>query len=484
MRAFLTLLLSTTALVAQSVEVESLTPTPKTPYQQPEAAARPVLHRAIREFKEKAPGTFGAHPAAATFPGSVTGSERVQRDVTFDINRIHRWDVSLGNAPNLATGPESWQDTGLYAAPGEVVQVTVPQLPEGREIRIVIGCHRDNLLRLDQWKRFPVITRSFTLKVGENSVANAFGGTLFIQVLGDPKKVAAAAPALRFSNAVAAPYYQLGVDTAATWAKSLENPAPWTTLAGRRVVLHVETSAARELKDPEALLIYWDKVLAVQDDFIALERLGPERIVPDIQISAGWMHSGYPFMCHLKPSQGHMLNLERLKREGDWGFFHELGHNHQRRDWTFNNQVEVTVNWFSLICMEQVVGLPRSKGHGSIANLDALLRARFADQPNMGPFEQLAPFIALALQHGWEPLRETLRSYKSQSSEAAGAKDAKAQQDLFVKRYGNFAQANVADLFNAMGYAVSEATRLELAKFPKVTVPHATRTEPSASPGG
>lgn len=484
MRSYLTLLVSATSLWAQPIDITLIVPSAQNPYLQPEAPARPILHQAIRALKDQAPGTFTAHPAAAIFPGAVTSTERVRREVTFDINRIHRWDVSLGNAPNLATGPESWQDTGLYAAPGEVVQVTVPQLPEGREIRLVIGCHRDNLLRLEQWKRFPVITRSFTLKVGENSVANAFGGTLFIQVLGDPKKVAAATPALVFANAVAAPYYQLGVDTAATWAKSLAGPAPWATLAGRRVILHVETSAARQLKDPEALLIYWDKVLEVQDDFIALDRLGPERVVPDIQISAGWMHSGYPFMCHLKPSQSHMLDLERLKREGDWGFFHELGHNHQRRDWTFNNQVEVTVNWFSLICMEQVVGLPRGKGHGSIGNLDALLRTRFADQPNLGPFEQLAPFIALAHQHGWEPLRQTLRSYRTTSSEAAGAHDAKAQQDLFVKRYGNFAQANVAELFSAMGYAVTEATRLELAKFPKVTVPHATRPEPSASPGG
>jgi len=479
MRALLPLFLAALAL-AQSSDPESIVPTPQAPFNQPEATARPLLARAIRDHMGKAPGTFPAHPAAASFPGAVTSPERVAREVAYDPDRIHRWDAAAGNAPNLATGPESWQDTGLYAAPGEVVVIDVPSLPAGRQLKAVIGCHRDNLLRLDKWNRFPVIHRSFDLRQGRNEVANAFGGLIFIQVLGDPKAKATAAEPLRFSNAVAAPTYRLGVDTPESWARSLASPAPWASLVGRRVVLHVQTEAARKVADPRELMEYWDRILEIQDDFIGLDRRAPERVVPDIQISAGWMHSGYPFMCHLRPSQSHMLDLARLRREGDWGFFHELGHNHQRRDWTFDGQVEVTVNWFSLICMEQLVGMPLGQGHPSMRDLDGLLRARFAAQPNLGPFEQLAPFVALARQHGWEPLRLTLRSYKDAPSEAAGARDAAAQQDLFVRRYGGFAKADIADLFAAMGYAVSDATRAELAKFPRVTVPHAPGPAPAA----
>jgi hypothetical protein len=36
---------------------------------------------------------------------------------------------------------------------------------------------------------------------------------------------------------------------------------------------------------------------------------------------------------------------------------------------------------------------------------------RFGNPPNLGAFEQLAPFMALIRDHGWEPLRATLRSY-------------------------------------------------------------------------
>lgn len=463
------------ALAVAQPPPEAIAPTAAKPYAQPEQAERGLLHQSIRAYMTRAPGTFGAHPAAAAFPGAVASPARVERAVAYDPNRIHRWDVRAGNAPNLATGPESWQDTGLYAAPGEIVHVTAETLPAGRAVRIVIGCHRDVLLRLDTWKRFPVITRSFELRPGENAVANPFGGPIFIQVTGDPAETSSASATLRFANAVAAPMFTLGKDTAESWAKSLENPAPWAVLAGKRAVLHVQSSAAAKVKDPEALMRWWDRVLEAQDDLVALERKAPERIVPDIQISAGWMHSGYPFMCHLQPSQGHMLDLARLSTKGDWGFFHELGHNHQRRDWTFPGQTEVTVNFFSLLCMEKVVGLPAGQGHGSMKDLDALLRKRFANPPDMGPFEQLAPFVALIRAHSWEPLRLTLRSYRDEPAAAAGAKDVPALQNLFVLRYGRFAKSDVSAFFERMGYPVTAETKAALAGLPRFEPPAAAR---------
>jgi hypothetical protein len=466
MRHILALLLIAASASAQPVP-ESIAFSEGKPFVQPEQAERSLLHTAVRSYMGRAPGTFGAHPSAAFFPGAVTSPERVTRKVSYNPNRIHRWDTKAGNAPNLATGPESWQDTGLYASPGEIVHVTAASLPAGRVVRIIIGCHKDNLLRLDKWLRFPVITRSFELRAGENAVANAFGGTIFIQVTGDPAESSSNSAELTFANAVAAPMFTLGKDNAESWAKSLANPAPWAVIAGKHVVLHVQSSVAAQVKDPVALMTWWDRVLVAQADLVALDRLAPERIVPDIQISAGWMHSGYPFMCHLKPSQGHMVDLTRLSTKGDWGFFHELGHNHQRRDWTFPGQVEVTVNFFSLLCMEKVVGLPAGQGHGSIKNLDALLQKRLATPPDMGPFEQLAPFMALIQAHTWEPLRLTLRSYKDTPSAAAGAKDLPSQQNLFVVRYGQFAKSDVSGFFEQLGYPVTAETKAALAAFPR-----------------
>lgn len=459
------LLAASAAFAAPSVE--EITPTKKAPFIQPAEAERAELHAAIRTYMAKEPGTFGAHAASRDFPGAVESPERVTRMVAYDAGLVHRWDTKNGGAPNLYTSPDVWQETGLYAAPGEVVVVKVASLPAHRVIKVIIGCHRDGLLKLDKWNRFPVIARTFELKVGENKVANAFGGQLFIQSSHQdwrkPQKTTAAAP-LEFRNAVAMPTYVLGKDTPESWAKARQLPAPWVTLSGKQVILHVQASAVKELADPKALLEWWDQAMALEDDLIALRRLAPERVVPDRQISAGFMHSGYPFMCWIDPSQKDSVDLPKLQQQGNWGFFHELGHNHQCSAWTFDGQTEVTCNLFSLYVMEKLVGKPTGRGHEAMEKLDELLAKRFAAEPKKGPFEQLATFVVLIRAHGWGPLRETLRSYADDAAPKGSTKE--QLQSLFALRYGKAAKADVSAYFEKMGYHVEPAAKSVLKGFP------------------
>jgi len=471
-----TLLLLASAAFA-ATKPEEITPKPKAPFVQPAEAERTELHKSIQAYMALPATEVTAHPAAKDFPGAVESKNRVTRTVAYDANLVTRWDTSAGNAPNLATGPETWQETGLYAAPGEVITITAPALPDGRIVRIIVGCHRDSLLKLEKWNRFPIITRSFELQPGENKIANAFGGQLFIQVrnggAGTGRKAAKApaqpvkaAPALAFANAVAMPTYVLGKDTPESWKQSLANsPAPWVTFVAKHAILHVRRSTGAQITDPKPITEWWDKAMELEDDLIALERFAPERVVPDIQISAGFMHSGYPFMCFINPSEADIIDLQKLSTKGNWGFFHELGHNHQRTDWTFPGQTEVTCNLFSLYCMEKLVGLPRGTGHGSIKDLNANMAKRLATPPDMGPFEQLSPFIVLIHAHGWEPLRTTLRSYAQNPVKG----DVPSKQNSFVVRYGQAAKVDVSDFFTKLGYPVTAETKQALKGFPVFT---------------
>lgn len=466
--------LCATSVAFAAVSPEEITPSKKAPFTQPAEAARGELHESIKSYMAKEPGTFGAHPAAADFPGIVEAKERVARTVAYDSNLVHRWDTNAGNAPNLATGPDAWQETGLYAAPGEVVIVKAASIPENRVVKVIIGCHRDSLLKLEKWNRFPVIARTFELKVGENKIANPFGGQLFIQSSHkDWRKPVKASPStpLQFSNAVAMPTYVLGKDTPDTWMKAKQLPAPWVTLVGKYVILHVQASEVKKLTDPKGLLEWWDKAMALEGDLVALNRLAPERVVPDRQISAGFMHSGYPFMCWIEPSQKDSIDLPKLTKEGNWGFFHELGHNHQRRDWTFDGQTEVTCNFFSLYVMEKLVGKPQGRGHPAMEKIDELLAKRFAAEPNKGPFEQLATFVVLIRVHGWEPLRQTLRSYAAEPAPKGATKE--QLQSLFALRYGKAAKADVSEYFEKIGYHVESTAKAALKGLPafKPTLP-------------
>ena len=107
-----------TSVAFAAVSPEEITPTKKAPFIPPAEAARGELNDSIKAYMAKEPGTFGAHASAQDFPGIVEAKERVSRTVAYDSNLVHRWDTSAGNAPNLATSPDVWQETGLYAAPG------------------------------------------------------------------------------------------------------------------------------------------------------------------------------------------------------------------------------------------------------------------------------------------------------------------------------------------------------------------------------
>jgi hypothetical protein len=68
----------------------------------------------------------------------------------------------------------------------------------------------------------------------------------------------------------------------------------------------------------------------------------------DIRISVGFMHSGNPiqmFEGTLMPT----LNIGNYSwKDGNWGVYHELGHNHQDWRWTEMATIEVTNNIYSL----------------------------------------------------------------------------------------------------------------------------------------
>ncbi len=285
--------------------------------------------RLLRQDTGSSP--VAAHPAHAAFPGAVAAEvERVTRRVKVN--------------PQVP----GWASTGLYAVAGEPVTV---RLPEGwsdkADWKVRVGCHSDSLYALDEWRRVPEICKVARLTAQETRVTSAFGGLVYVEV---PDRNAVTAPfEVEFAGAVAAPWFVLGRDSDEQWQTTLKHaPAPWAELECDKMIVTLPSVVAREVRNPSALMSFWKAVVEVQDDMAnqAAERRRPERMVADVQISAGFMHSGYPIMLHL-PEAREMVTLSRLQFPG-WGFHHEIGHNHQRPYFTFEGTVEVTNN---VLCM-------------------------------------------------------------------------------------------------------------------------------------
>ncbi len=429
-------------------------PTPATPVKSANPFARIRATLTLTETRRLPAEEVTACPAAEGFPGPVAAdAPRVLRDVRVD------------------TAVPDWHSTGLYAPPGGLVYVLIPSAATELGLSARIGCHTDGIWHLDEWKRFPEISRTFPLRDVTTAVASPFGGLIYIQV---PRGVKLGLISVSVDGAVEAPYFVRGETDLEEWRTTIRNaPAPWGELQANSVILSLPSEVLRTLDDPESLLAFWDEMMDACADLAAIprERERPERYVSDVQISAGYMHSGYPIMTWLDVPKS-FVNLEEMRTEGNWGAFHEMGHNHQQGDWTFDGTVEVTVNLFSLYVCETVCGLDPGQGHGAMAEPGTSQRrakyladgARFETWKS-DPFLALTMYYELRQAFGWEPYKQLFAEYLALPANERPRNDDE-KRDQWMVRFSRTIGRNLGPFFEAWGVPTSQAARDSIADLP------------------
>ncbi len=427
------------------------------------SAERPVggtnlIHRLLStlfviEHRRAPAESVRAHPAAADFPGRVpAGAPRITRTVSVD-TRVPRW-----------------HSTGLYAAPGERITVTMPASAAaagGYAVRI--GAHSDGIWGRPEWTRMPEITRRFPVSTPTTLAANAFGGLIYIEVpyRGDLGRID-----VQISGAVAAPLFVLGETDPGAWRDEIRDaPAPWAEIAGRNMIVTTDAREVRRLDDPTAVAETWDRILDLAAELAAWSDLreSPERFVVDRQISVGYMHAGYPIMAHLD-QQANLVNARHLRSEGNWGFFHEVGHNHQNYDWTFDT-LEVTVNLFTLYVYERLVGIPVTSQWKGTHRSRAELMARYDftnpnfDQWKREPMLALVMYAQMQEAFGWDAYRQVFETYLELPPDERPRTDAE-KRDQWLVRFSRTVGRNLGPFFEAWGVPTSEAARDSISELP------------------
>jgi hypothetical protein len=400
-------------------------------------------------------------PSATAFPGAVpTDAPRTSKEVAID------------------TSIPGWHSTGLYAAPGELITVSMPQLQRSMRLDVRIGAHSDKLGHAKEWKRPPQIDRVFPIEASETKAANAFGGLIYIVVPDDAPKQTIR---VRIEGAVEAPRFVLGETDPAQWRDRIRAaPAPWAELQSDKVIITIPSEHVRKLDDPTELMKFWDRVADASADLASIphERKRPERYVADVQISAGYMHAGYPIMTHLDAAP-RFVDLATLQRDGDWGMFHELGHNHQSADWTFDGTGEVTVNLFTMYVLDTVC-TDRGKMHKAMsgesrAKMEAKFRAngsRFEDWKR-DPFLALIMYKQLQEAFGWDAYKKVFAEYRAlKPNERPKSDDEK--RDQFMIRFSRAVGKNLGPFFKNWSIPVSEDALRSIQDLP-VWMPPATQ---------
>lgn len=383
---------------AQPIEIS-----PAKPLGASRQSEREAYRRFIEGWRSEPRRLFSAFAAAATYPGlPAPGTTRVTRKVKVDLS-IPRW-----------------HSTGLFAAAGEPLRITLPKGAEKSGLRVRVGATHCSLLRKGEWRRPPVVCTEFELNRRVTVFSSPFGGPVYIVApFGAKGKVA-----VSIGPACPAPHFVEGRDTPETWAKQLrETPAPFVELENDRIVLTVPYEAAKKLVDPRPLLQVWREIVDNSARLVGrpINRAYPERICVDPQLCAGYMHAGYPIMVP-SCSAGNLIDepgIRTGRKDDVWGFFHEMGHNHQSDDWTFNGTVEVTVNFFSLYNREKICGRKVRDNH-KIGT--PYLRAKVKKWNEAGrplrewyadPFLALDFFAGLIEKYGWESFEKLFAEYRA-----------------------------------------------------------------------
>ncbi|MCX7819891.1 MAG: M60 family metallopeptidase [Kiritimatiellae bacterium] len=427
-------------------------PVPARPAQREEWLRRAAITWAMRGARARRPHDVRALPGVDVFPGAVPPeADRSRRELVLDLS------------------PEGWVSTGLYVPPGEPVRIELEAEAQEARLTARIGAHTDRLWQLDEWRRYPEISCAIQLTNSFVTVASPFGGLLYLERAGPAPRNALR---VRVSGAVEAPLFRRGITPPEDWQRSRQAPAPWGELVGRRVILTLPSDRLRGLEDPEGLMESWDRVLDACAELAGrpAERARPERIVPDVQISAGYMHSGYPIMTHA--DQYEVLVSRAAVLQGQWGLFHELGHNHQEPDWTFEGTAEVTVNLFTLYVLETVCGRPPLTGHPQITpQAQRRLWQRYVaggrrfEDWKREPFLALGMYMQLRAAFGWEPFRRVFAEYRALPRAERPRTDEECR-DQWLVRLSRSVGRNLGPWFEAWGVPTSAAARARVAELP------------------
>ena len=447
--------------LADSTEQDGHWPSTQQPVGRADVVARLAASLYVHEHDRTPAESVKAHPASADFPGIIPAdAPRLARSLMID------------------TAVPRWHSTGLYAPPGELVTVTVPAEAAAGGLYVVVGAHTDTIWRRNEWTRMPDISRSFPISASKTPVANAFGGLVYINV---PVDAGLGRITVKIKGAVAAPLFVLGETDQTAWRDEIRHaPAPWAEIAGRNIIVTTDAREVRDLDDPAAVAEAWDLALDLSAELAAWPspaRSSPERFVVDRQISVGYMHAGYPIMAHLD-QQANLVDAEHLRSECNWGFFHEVGHNHQSDDWTFDGTVEVTVNLFTLYIREFLCGIPVTQHrYGAGTSRRGELMARYDFQSPDFEMWKSEPFLALVMyeqlqqEFGWDAFRQVFGTYRTLSN-AERPKNDDEKRDQWLVRFSRQVGRNLGPFFQAWGVPTSTAARASVADMPVWMPPH------------
>lgn len=435
-----------------------MVPSPATPVGIGDLFSRMAILSHRNSWLSNREKVWPAHPAAKSYPGLVKdGTPSIEREI----------EVSL-SVPK-------WHSTGLFAPAGQALTVIADEKAIAAGLAVRIGTSNDNITSATKWKRAPVVSVEVPIRSTKMEFSSPFGGLVYV-VVPEGAKDLKGTLTVKFSGAVMAPWFKLGRDTNEKFIRECaETGAPYGEIEGNNFVIAAETLGLCKVTDPAWIAAHWDRVLDACQDLAQIKekRAYPERMCSDVQLTGGWLHGGYPLMSYVNEEHfDWCINKSMLEKEGSWGVFHEIGHNHQSRDWTPDGTGEVTVNLFTTYVLETVTGIDyrtspkypsnRQLGTGRVKNW--VSRGKSFDKWKGDYFLALEMYLRLKDAYGWDAFKRVFARYRQPGFKKPATTEERWQ--TFARVFSEETGANIAAALAEWTIPITKETLDACAKYP------------------
>ncbi|KAK2916894.1 hypothetical protein Q8A67_001268 [Cirrhinus molitorella] len=263
-----------------------------------------------------------------------------------------------------------------------------------------------------------------------------------------------------------------GETSVADWVNRIRQaPAPWAELEFENIVMTLKSEFVRNLDRPDEVAKLWDTIMRSIADLAAKPGKFPrkERFVADVQISAGFMHSGYPVMMQ-DISAPELVDVQKAYKDGLWGQIHELGHNQQRGVWEFPpHTTECTCNLWSLYVHEKVLGLNGGNAHPGITLQNRQDRIKSycdggKDLKNWCIWTALETYMQLKEKFGWDAFKKVFALYNDMNGVPT---DNAGKMNLYAETFSKVVKLNLCPFFKAWGWPIQPNTQKKLSHLPE-----------------
>lgn len=265
------------------------------------------------------------------------------------------------------------------------------------------------------------------------------------------------------------PRFIAGEHASAQWREMLSaySSAPYAEIVGRRMMVTTTYAQARlHVDDANALMTVWDEIVRLEGLQYGIVEGNAFPHAPDphryhfveLPPYTGWMYAWQYRMAAATAATKSILNSVALRNDG-WGPWHELGHHHQPRSITWDDQTEVTVN-LSSAYVQRAFGRPsRFENDGYYEAAFAYLNQStrdFAQQRD--PFVRAIMFWQLDLAFGADFYAKLGRNIRNvPTSSRPYSSDERTQ--FFVLEASRVAGYDLVPFFERWGVPVRAATR-------------------------